>query len=172
MLALHATDSEKGAKDVSKAWKAVWPLLESQDTEIRKAGAQALKQVGQCFTPSLIRIALSEDASQEKKSVIGKIISQTTKAFDALSFARSIPELLLVVSSLVENLRYRGGSRTAPTAAEQLLLPLVTRVGDLRVQKTFEYKEAADDTLSTAMRILGPEILLRALPLNLEPADR
>ena len=172
MLALHATDPEKSAKTVSKAWKAAWPLLESQDTEARKAGSQALKQVVQCFTPSLIQAALSESGSQEKKSVIGRIISQTTKAFDVLSFARSIPELLSVVSSLVENLRYRSGQRTSTTAAEQLLLPLITKVGDLRVQKTFEYKEAADATLGTAMRVLGPKVLLKALPLNLEPADR
>ncbi|KZT72213.1 NUC173-domain-containing protein [Daedalea quercina L-15889] len=172
MLALHGSEPEKAAKDVSKAWKAAWPLLEFQDVESRKAGALALAQVGQCFTPSLINAALSEQSGPEKKSVIGKIISQTTKAFDVLTFARSIPDLLAVVSSLVENMRYRDGSRAAPTAAEQLLLPLVAKVGGLRVQKTFEYKEAADATLSTAMRILGPEVLLRALPLNIEPAER
>ncbi|KAH9839369.1 ribosomal RNA-processing protein 12 [Rhodofomes roseus] len=172
MLALYATDSEKSAKDVNKAWKAAWPLLEFQDTETRKAAAQALNQVGQCFAPSLIKSALAEKAGQEKKSVIGKIVAQTTKAFDALSLARSILELLAVVSSLIDNLRYRGGSRTSPTASEQLLLPLIAKVGDLRVQKTFEYKEAADATLSTAMRVLGPEVLLKALPLDLEPADR
>ncbi|KAH9935629.1 NUC173-domain-containing protein [Fomitopsis serialis] len=174
ILALQATDSERSAKDVGKAWKTVWPLLEFQDAEARKAAAQALSQIGQCFTPLLINAALAEKAGQEKTSAIGKMIAQTTKALDALSFARSIPEVLMVVSSLIENLRYRGDStrRTAPTAAEQLLLPLIAKVGDLRIQKTFEYKEAADATLSTAMRVVGPEVLLKALPLNLEPADR
>ncbi|KAG5221477.1 armadillo-type protein [Salix suchowensis] len=47
-------------------------------------------------------------------------------------------------------------SSTSPTAAEILLLPIVAKVGELRTQRGFEYKEAADSTLSTAMRVLGP----------------
>ncbi|KAG1771700.1 armadillo-type protein [Suillus occidentalis] len=36
----------------------------------------------------------------------------------------------------------------------------------------FGHKEAADAVLSTAMRVVGPAVLLAAIPLNLEPSDR
>ena len=101
-----------------------------------------------------------------------KIISNVDKALGSLAFAAAMPEVLAVLSSLISGLRYRGGSRSSPTAAETQLLPLIMKVAELRVQKTFEYKEAADNTLGTAMKILGPEVVLRALPLNLETVDR
>ena len=42
---------------------------------------------------------------------------------------------------------------TLPTATELSILPLIVRIGDLRISKGFEYKEAADATLSTAMHM-------------------
>ncbi|GBE81173.1 hypothetical protein SCP_0309000 [Sparassis crispa] len=172
MLAFHAADAEACAAEVGKVWKALWPLLEETDTSTRKAAAQALGMLAQCFTHSFITATIVERGQDEHKSVIGRIISQVTKALDSLTFARSIPELLTVISCLLANLRYRGDSRASPTAAELLLLPLVACIGERRIQKNFEHKEAADATLGTAMCVLGPEVLLRALPLNLEPADR
>ena len=82
-----------------------------------------------------------------------------------------MPEMLSVVASLVTHLQHRLDSTSQP-AAELLLLPLTQRVGDLRIQKGFEYKEDADNTLAAAMRVLGPEVLLQILPLNIEPSDR
>src|SRR6202011_3922770 len=103
----------------------------------------------------------------EHNSVFGSIISQTSKALDSLAFARSMPELLSVISSLITNLRYRNECRTTILPAKSPLLPLIQRIGDLRTEKGFQHKEAADATLGTAMRVLGPEILLKILPLNL-----
>ncbi|RDX55210.1 NUC173-domain-containing protein [Lentinus brumalis] len=172
MLAYHQHNADECAAELGKVWKAIWNLLDSQDAATRKAAAEALSTLGQCFTPALIAAAIKEKDSAERKSVLGKIISQTTDALDSLAHARAIPDILSVASSLIENLRYRGGSRKNPTAAEQLLQALVTKIADLRVQKTFEHKEAADATLSTAMRVLGPQVLLAWLPLNLETVDR
>jgi ribosomal RNA-processing protein 12 len=83
-----------------------------------------------------------------------------------------MPELLSVISSLTKNLRYSQGDQEATSAAETLLLPLVERIGNLRTDKKFEHKEAADATLAVAIRVLGPEVVLKVLPLNLEPVDR
>ncbi|OCH84676.1 NUC173-domain-containing protein [Obba rivulosa] len=172
MLAFHAADADSCASDVGKVWKAVWALLESPEAPTRRAAAQALDSVAQCFTPSLITAAIKEKDAAEPKSAVGKIIFQAMKAIDSIAFARSISEVLAVISSLIANLRYRSGPRGSPTAAELLLSPLIVKVGELRVQKNFEHKEAADATLSTAVRVLGPEVLLKLLPLNLEAADR
>lgn len=52
------------------------------------------------------------------------------------------------------------------------MVPVIQKVGNLRTKKNFEYKEAADGMLGIAMRVLGPEVFLKMLPLNLEPSDR
>lgn len=172
MLAYHHANADECVLQVNKVWKALWNLLESSEAATRKAAGQALANLGKCFTPATIKTAVKEKDSDEPKNPIRKIIFQTSAALDSLTYARAIPDVLSVVSSLIENLRFRNGSRKNSTAAEQLMLPLITKIADLRVQKTFEHKEAADATLGTAVRIMGPEVVLRALPLNLETVDR
>lgn len=176
MLAYHAADSEACAAELGRVWKTLWSFLESTHPATRKAASKSLDLLSQCFTPSLIDSAIQQDKTASLNSVVGNIISQTTKALDSIAFARSMPELLSVISSLITNLRYRSDGRKAKKAnaatTEALLLPLIQKVGDLRTQKGFEHKEAADSTLATAMRVLGPEVLLTVLPLNLEPSDR
>ena len=172
MLAYRATNAEACAREVEKVWKAIWPLLEFSDVSARKAATSSLDSVARCFTTTLINAALQEQSKGTSSSVIGKIIVQMDKALESLAFARSVPEVLAVISSLLNSLRYRSGSRNSSNAAESLLLPLVCKIAALRIQKNFEYKETADATLSTAMRVLGPEVLLKHLPLNLEPEDR
>ncbi|GLB37646.1 putative NUC173-domain-containing protein [Lyophyllum shimeji] len=162
-------DTDTHANELGKVWKTVWSFLESNDASTRKAAAQSLETLSRCFTPALISSALLD---KDSISTLRKIITQTTKALDSLAFVRAMPELLSVVSAVIANLRHRPGGKLSPTAAESLLLPLIEHVGKLRTQKGFEYKEAADATLGTAMRVLGPEVLLRVLPLNLEPSDR
>lgn len=172
MLAYRATNAEACAREVEKVWKAIWPLLEFSDVSARKAATSSLDSVARCFTTTLINAALQEQSKGTSSSVIGKIIVQMDRALESLAFSRSVPEVLAVISSLLNSLRYRSGSRNSSNAAESLLSPLVCKIAALRIQKNFEYKEAADATLSTAMRVLGPEVLLKHLPLNLEPEDR
>lgn len=168
MLTYHEVDAEKTSAKVGETWQALWEFLESADVVIRKAAVESLDLVGQCFTPSLIQIAVKG----EQKSILGKIVSQASKALESLAFASAIPDVLSVISSLLSNLRHREGPRGSPTAAEKLLLPLIVKIAELRVQKNFDFKEAADATLSRAMGVLGPEVLLGVLPLNLDAADR
>lgn len=167
MLAYAAIDADGCANEIRKVWKAIWVFLESKDSSTRKAASQSLASICRCFTPTLIATA-----SDDEKSTLGGIITQTNNALRSIAFAQSIPQLLCVISSLIVCLQYRVGSREAPTAAERLLLPVIGYVGELRLQKGFEYKEDVDATLATAMRVLGPEVLLGILPLNLEPSDR
>jgi ribosomal RNA-processing protein 12 len=167
MISYHSTDSEAAAAELGRVWKTVWSFLESTDGATKKAAAQSLDLLTRCITPTMVDSALLE---KDARSTLGKIIAQTTKALDSLAYAGAIPQVLSVISSLITNLRHKvDGTRSA---AEALLLPLIQRVGDLRIQKGFEFKEDADVVLSAAMRVLGPQALLSALPLNLEPDDR
>ncbi|KAL0956351.1 hypothetical protein HGRIS_002501 [Hohenbuehelia grisea] len=160
---------QAAAQEVLQVWKKAWQFLESKDPATRQAAVECLESLSHCFTPDFIEKHLGK-ANSSKSSLTG-IVAQVTKALDSLSFARSIPELLSVISILLKALRHKEAS-LSPSVAERLALPLVQKVGELRTQKGFEYKEQADAALSTAMQVLGPKVLLEVLPLNLEPADR
>ncbi|KAJ3561831.1 hypothetical protein NP233_g9958 [Leucocoprinus birnbaumii] len=168
MQAYKVADGDACGKDLHKVWKAVWNFLDSSDAGVREATAHSLTSLTTCFTPSLVAEAVSDP---QGSSPIPKIVSQVTKALDNVAYARSMSELLTIASSLITGLKWRQ-SRASPTAAEALLVPLIIKTGDLRTRKSFEFREAADSTLSAAMQVLGPEVLLRVLPLNLEPEQR
>ncbi|KAG5339406.1 hypothetical protein C0989_004389 [Termitomyces sp. Mn162] len=165
----RADDVNSHADELGKVWGVVWSFLESSDPPTRKAAAHSLDMLCRSFTREFVSYTLQDTSST---TVLRKIIGRTLKALDSLAYARAMPELLSVISSMITNLRYRSGPRTSPTAAEMLLLPIIQHIGKLRIQKGFEYKEAADATLGNAMGVLGPHVLLQILPLNLEPRDR
>ena len=77
------------------------------------------------------------------------------KALDGLFFAHAMPEILTVLSALITSLC------SHPDAAEKLLLPLVIRVGGLRMQAGFERQGSADLVLGAAMTGLEPRVLSR-----------
>lgn len=158
--------------ELPRSWKSIWEFLESTDRDTRKSAAEALDLISTCFNSSLVETALSDVRKGSNNSIIVKIVTQIQKGLDSLTFARSIPELLSVVSSLVQALRDRGDAVINSTAAEVLMSGIITKIGTLRTQKNFEYKEGADKTLGVVMGVIGPEALLKILPLNLEPSDR
>jgi ribosomal RNA-processing protein 12 len=170
-LAYKNGNPQTSAGELGDVWKAVWAFLESSDVTIKKASCQSLALLAQCWTPENIAFAMQERDQSEPRSALGRVVIEAVKAFESLAFARSMSELLLVISALISNLRYRD-IPTGPTAAEVLLLPLVQKIGNMRTEKNFEHKGAADQVLSQAMGTMGPAVLLGALPLNLEPADR
>lgn len=170
MLTYRSADAEGCAVNFLNAWKAVWAFVESTHTQIRKAAAESLGSLAQCITLPMTRAAVNEP--EDGRSDLRIIIMQTSQALDSLAYAQAIPELFTIISSLTTSLALRIEPRKPTTAAEILLLPLVEKVADLRVQKNFEHKEAADNVISTAMRVVGPAVLLSVLPLNLEPQDR
>ncbi|KAI0029666.1 NUC173-domain-containing protein [Vararia minispora EC-137] len=173
IVAYNAAEPDAASAELPKVWKAVWTFLDSSDASVRRAAAQALARLAGCFTARLTEPAVAEHArnDEEPKSALGKIVAQVDKALDALAYARAMPELLAVIAALVIGLHHRA-ALGEPTAAEALFLSVVKRIGELRVQKNFEYKEAADAVLGAAMARMGPHVLLEALPLNLEPAGR
>ncbi|KAJ2931221.1 hypothetical protein H1R20_g5799, partial [Candolleomyces eurysporus] len=168
MKSYSQIDSAACTSEITKVWKIVSVFLESSDSTTRSATATALSKITECFSAEYVS---SELQKKDKNSPIRKIIQQTSNALDSVALARASPEILTIVAALTWNLRHRA-SKTSPTAAELLLLPLIQRIAELRIQKGFEYKEAADATLGVAMHVMGPHVLLEALPLNLEPSAR
>ncbi|KAK7472658.1 pre-rRNA processing protein [Stygiomarasmius scandens] len=161
MAALGVTDKDACASHIQGVWKIVWPYLESTNTAVRQATARSLDLLLDC-----------NSQSNNSLSNFGGFSSQISKALSSVNFTRAIPELLQVVSSLIITSQKSKEKNPMTDSVDQSILALVEQVGSLRTANGFEYKEAADGTLSSAMRTFGPEILLKILPLNLEPSDR
>ncbi|KAG9316604.1 armadillo-type protein [Chiua virens] len=170
MLAYHSADPEASSQEFIKVWKTAWSYFETNHVDTRRAVAQTLESLSQCITFSMARIAVTD--AVDGKSSTRVAIMQITKALHSLAYASATPELLRVVSSLITGLDMRIENSDSTLAAQPLLLPLIQKIADLRIQKNFEHKEAADNTISTAMRVMGPAVVLEAIPLNLEPQDR
>ncbi|KAF8650444.1 hypothetical protein AX16_005247 [Volvariella volvacea WC 439] len=168
MQAYKHVDSEECNRSLLRVWKSVWPFLESSDAKTRIAAAESLEKLGTCVAPSHV---MPVRGSHVDHSALSKIVRQLLDALGSLAYAHAIPELLVVAAALIKGLRFRE-NRDAPTAAELFLLPIVEHIGELRIQKGFEHKEVVDETLSVAMQIMGPEVVLRVLPLNLDTMER
>jgi ribosomal RNA-processing protein 12 len=161
MLAYSVADPDACGAELGKVWKTVWPFLESNNAATRKAAAESLGLLSQCFTSALISLAIQRGGDWRGGTEVcfGHHISNN-KALDSLAFARSIPELLSVISSLITNLRYTMmGTAEANSSCQSFATSSYPKIGDLRTQKNFEHKEAADATLATAIRVLGPEVI-------------
>lgn len=113
---------------------------------------------------------------KQKTPFLTRVIDSVLEAID--KDALRMPYLLTVLTALVSRLRLRiapgkdaqiDSNGTAPTAAEELLLPLIQDIGDLRNDKGFEAKDKVDDVIGMAIEVIGVEGVLKALPLNIEP---
>lgn len=162
MLAYRHTCQSDWSTEVGKAWKTVWVFLESKESTVRKEAAHTLSVLSSSFNLEMV-----ERAGSDSSSAVGKFIAQASQALDSLAYSQCIPEVLSVIAALITNV-----ASVHPASTEALFASVIQHVGKLRTEKAFEHKEAADATLSTAMSAMGPEVILRLLPLNLEPQDR
>jgi len=114
---------------------------------------------------------------KQKTPFLTRIISAVMEALD--SHALRMPYLFTILTALISRLRLRVTAGPADakidetgvqaTAAEELLLPLIREIGDLRNQKGFEAKDKVDEVVGMAIEVIGVEGVLKALPLNIEP---
>ncbi|KAG7098810.1 hypothetical protein E1B28_000715 [Marasmius oreades] len=142
-------------------WKTIWSYLESINGAVREAAMQSIS--------TLCQSVLSMDEGTDGKLTLEGMVAQISKALTSVAYTKAIPHLLSITSSLTLSLPQGKPIKPSHIATIQ---PLIKQIGELRIEKHFEHKEAADTALSTAMRILGPQLILETLPLNLEPEKR
>jgi len=131
-----------------------------------------------CVTDEEIISAVSGGGGETLKSVI----DQVEKAMTSPRYAAlSQPHVLALVKALFLRLRLRvptSSSSTSsssdprdPPAATTLLTKCLVLLAKSREDSRFEWKKEADSVLDTLIKVLGPQIILSYLPLNLSPED-
>lgn len=112
---------------------------------------------------------------KQKTPFLSKLIAGLTESLD--SHALRIQYLLPILAAAISRLRLRvtdGDAKVdetgrGSTAAEVLLMDLISEIADLKNDQGFEHKAKVDDVVGTAIEVIGVEAVLKALPLNIEP---
>lgn len=176
MVALGRTSSEDCLASLERVWMLVKSWIISDEVAIRLASERALCAIARyCITDRHIldaaRVVTKKAQGGGAETPVDTIVSDLKDMFHAVTYANAVSSLLSVLSALLSRFRIRIPSETpaSRTAAELFLSELVQHVGTLRISKGFEYKQQADETLGTAIRVLGPEAFLNLLPLNIIP---
>ncbi|BDA46153.1 RRP12-like protein [Coccomyxa sp. Obi] len=178
---LHELDATAGTERLPHAFHAIVPQLTAALEGVRFAAEQALKRlVADCLDDAAVAAAVNlagagMGASAGPPSAAAAVVASVAGALDLRS-QDAWPSALSVSAVLFERLGHRGAA---------LAEPLLERVGELCAAAAeaaeaadqdddeggavgVEYAGAAAAAMSAALRHLGPENVLRALPLNLE----
>lgn len=115
----------------------------------------------------MIRHCLTDAEILAAGPVVRGVIEQVEKALTSARYAaQAQPHVLALAKALFLRLRLRNPATGEPAAATQLSKVLVL-VGKQREDSRFEWKKEADAVLDSAIKVLGPETVLRFLPLGL-----
>ena len=200
LAALQSSLTKMGLQDplnlpafLPKAFNLIFStilLSPSAPPAVLTAASEAIGSQGivrYCITDDMILASLNyrrqgslEPGSRKKQKTpfLSRLIAAVTEALG--KNASRMGQLLPILTALVSRLRLRvnpdGQAAVDPSgqgvaAAQELLLDLVTEVGDLRTDKGFEEKAKVDDLVGAAIEVMGVEAVLKALPLNIEPDE-
>lgn len=127
--------------------------LDSHSENIRTSASECLVSFLANCIPS--EVILEPSIYDEK--VLEKL-AKTVEGLLSVKYQAAWPQTFTVIGAMFDSLRWR----TNP-----LLVNVVKVVGDLRSSDAFLGKKEADELLGKAIRAMGPEAVLGALPLNL-----
>ena len=120
------------------------------------AGNLLLALVRYCIPDTAISAALAG------KGPLLRLIGQLRDALGkhALRYVHARTEILQVIAALLQRLRHTPG-------APELILDIVAHVAQLRTQRDFDARPAADGVIGAAIGACGPRAVLEHLPLGL-----
>ncbi|GAA5863175.1 hypothetical protein JCM8547_002822 [Rhodosporidiobolus lusitaniae] len=162
MVALARSDTAAALERLSTLFPSVLPTLASASTA-------PLRQSVETACSLMIRHCISDEdivaAANGEGATTKTVIELVEKALTSPRYAAaSQPHVLALAKALFLRLRLRVGS--APAAATLLTKTLVL-IGKMREDSRFEWKKEADAVLDSAIKVLGPEVVLKYLPLGL-----
>ncbi|KWU41894.1 putative ribosomal protein [Rhodotorula sp. JG-1b] len=116
----------------------------------------------------IIKHCLTDEAILSKAPAVTETITHVEKALTSPRFAgQAQPHVLALVKALYQRLRVRTEENVP--AARSLLTKALVLVTKAREDSRFEWKKEADAVLDAAIKVLGPELVLEYVPLNLAP---
>ena len=128
-------------------------FLASSSHNIRVSASEGLIS----FVVNCVPITAILDPSVYEEKVLGKLAKAAT-ALLSVKYRSAWMEVFTVLSALFSVFRWRSIG---------LLDDVVKAVGELRGNDSFNGKKEADVVLGTAIEAMGPDSVLRILPLNL-----
>jgi len=154
-------------KRVPSVWNSITTMAfstkskASRDSpQTRAAGRDALSAlVRYCIPDQAIEEALAAKEKGEKAPLLSLVaFYEDSLDRQALRFSHSRPEILSTLATLMSRLRHRPATTSSPKrrgepAAKELLLPIVSIVGSLRVEPSFEHREQADAVIGAAIEV-------------------
>ena len=178
MVAFARTDPAGALAQTATLFPSIIQLLPSATTPaLRQSITAALDlQLKHCITDTEITAALDTPAPGAPGSTLLELISLVEKAATSPRFAGpSVPYILSLSTTLFLRLRLRPATSTASErpapAAATLLAKMIVLVGKMREDGRFEWKREAEGVLDAAIKVCGPEAVLRVLPLGLGGSD-
>ncbi|WFD33783.1 pre-rRNA processing protein [Malassezia cuniculi] len=145
-------------------WGTAVDLGLDASSDASRASADVRSAAGNLLL-ALVRYCIPDSAiasAQSGKDALVRLISQLRDALGkhALRFVHVRTEVLQVIAALLQRLRHVDG-------AAELVLDIVEHVAQLRSQRDFDARPAADGVIGAAIASCGPKAVLERLPLGL-----
>ncbi|GAA5939156.1 mRNA-binding protein RRP12 [Sporobolomyces koalae] len=183
LVALARTDSTLALEQLAILFPTILPILTTANTPALRQSVETAcaLMIKHCVTDAEIVAAVEH--KNDAGTTIVSVIEQVEKAMTSPRYAAlSQPHVLALVKALFLRLRLRVPSFSAsssasaadprdPPAASTLLTKALVLLAKSREDSRFEWKKEADAVLDTVIKVLGPEVILSYLPLNLSPED-
>lgn len=144
--------------DLPKIWNLAFIYLEST-AEIRKSAEDTLIQLTQCVVPLLPHPPTS-------------LLHTLELGLTSLAYAPALGNILRTLEGFVMVFAAPWSDTVKKSGARTYFRDVVRKVGEMRVEKGFQYREGADAVFSAYARAAGVDGLLSLLPLNLVPDER
>ncbi|CAG8736488.1 7292_t:CDS:1, partial [Racocetra persica] len=156
-------DSDRCAGILHNFFKAIFPVLEVNNSDIRVAATNCLVElITHGITDDIVQATFREgQLDSEKKQFLDEIILIVKNGFN-FRYQTAWPCILKILESLFQRLQ---------RSSQKLLGNFLNIVEELRMNSDPELKDAADKTLGAAIANMGPQAFLNILPLNLENPD-
>ncbi|GAA5902774.1 hypothetical protein JCM6882_004062 [Rhodosporidiobolus microsporus] len=170
MVALARSDAPAALERLKTLFPSVLPILGAATTAPLRSSVEAAcaLMIRHCLSDADIAAAVAE-GPKSSATATKAAIELVEKALTSPRYAAaSQPHVLALSKALFLRLRLRVGD--AP-AASKLLTKTLVLVGKMREDSRFEWKKEADAVLDSAIKVLGPEVVLSYLPLGLSPEN-
>ena len=146
-------NSEETFQSLPNIFSKVSQFLVSTSHNIRISASECLIS----FIVNCIPASVVIDPSIYDEKILEKLANIVTELL-SVKYQSAWMEVFNVVGAMLDNLRWR---------ATPILDDSVKIIGDMRTNEAFAGKMEADTVLSKAIRAMGPNVVLRLLPLNL-----